>query len=227
VSRNSDLVHPLDEDNCETCGMPELVCECRDESPGYAESTWEPESPAAGDGVQPWQTERDYLSMSHGKLAATCADDGRKWATAFCQFYRRRREEDSAAGRPPSEPEPDWLVAWFASAIEVACDVRLAVRDRRIAELQRQWRDFEEREAARCPEDVPFDDYIIVLEEMVEDEKREKLTAERERDQARQGLRKYGKHLKDCASEFSTNQLSVPCDCGLREALGETAKEPA
>jgi hypothetical protein len=43
----------------------------------------------------------------------------------------------------------------------------LAESQRRVEELERQWVQLEEREAACCPEDLPFDQYIHFLEQRI------------------------------------------------------------
>lgn len=57
----------------------------------------------------------DYNAMSDGDLVQALGDDAMKWSEAFCQ----RAQKMGIAGI-----ERDWMVAWFASAIEHSDDVR-------------------------------------------------------------------------------------------------------
>lgn len=55
-----------------------------------------------------------YREMSGPAIAAACRDDGAKWAAAFCEHAK-------AFGHDIDE---DWMIGWFANAIETAHDVR-------------------------------------------------------------------------------------------------------
>ena len=53
-----------------------------------------------------------YSEMSPGEMVTQCGDDAVKWAEAFCQF------------NPQSPHDVASMAAWFANAIETACDKR-------------------------------------------------------------------------------------------------------
>lgn len=59
----------------------------------------------------------DYVSLSGAQLLEVLKDDGRKWAEAFCQIYESLPPERRIV-------EVAWMTAWFANAIECACQVR-------------------------------------------------------------------------------------------------------
>lgn len=57
----------------------------------------------------------DYTAMEGPELLAACADKGIKWAAAFNQHAIK-------LGYQPMDE--DWLMGWFANAIEHSYDVR-------------------------------------------------------------------------------------------------------
>ena len=61
-------------------------------------------------------SEVQYTDMDGHALIGACADDGLKWATAFCQHARK-------LGYAPMDP--DWVHGWFANAIEGSYDTRI------------------------------------------------------------------------------------------------------
>ena len=63
-----------------------------------------------GGGVMP-----DYIAMNGPALLAACADDAAKWAAAFRQH---------AVKLGYSDMDEEWLIGWFANAIERADDER-------------------------------------------------------------------------------------------------------
>lgn len=59
-------------------------------------------------------TPPDYTAMSGPDLLRACRDDARKWASAFCQHAKKQGHDI----------DHDWMVGWFANAIEHSHDVR-------------------------------------------------------------------------------------------------------
>ena len=57
----------------------------------------------------------DYTAMNGPAMLAACRDDGFKWAEAFCQHAKKLGIEGI---------DHDWMVGWFANAIEHSHDVR-------------------------------------------------------------------------------------------------------
>ena len=57
----------------------------------------------------------DYVAMSSGELLTAVGDDAYKWADAFCQTAKRMGINGI---------ESDWMIGWFANAIEHSSDVR-------------------------------------------------------------------------------------------------------
>lgn len=57
----------------------------------------------------------DYTAMNGPDMLAACRDDGSKWADAFCQHAKKLGIEGI---------DQDWMVGWFANAIEHSHDVR-------------------------------------------------------------------------------------------------------
>lgn len=55
-----------------------------------------------------------YQEMSGPEMLDACRDDASKWAAAFCEIAR-------AKGLDIDE---DWMIGWFANAIEHSQDVR-------------------------------------------------------------------------------------------------------
>lgn len=56
----------------------------------------------------------DYTVMTGPELLAACRDDASKWADAFCQHAKKQGHDI----------DRDWMVGWFANAIEHSHDVR-------------------------------------------------------------------------------------------------------
>lgn len=57
----------------------------------------------------------DYAAMNGPEMLAACSDDARKWATAFCQHVAKYK---------PEKIDEEWMIGWFANAIEHSYDVR-------------------------------------------------------------------------------------------------------
>lgn len=58
----------------------------------------------------------DYTAMDGPTLLAACGDSGAKWAAAFCQHAEKRGI---------SKIDEDWMMGWFANAIESSHDLRM------------------------------------------------------------------------------------------------------
>jgi hypothetical protein len=57
---------------------------------------------------------QDFTAMSGPEMLAACRDDATKWAAAFCQHAKKRGQDI----------DEEWMVGWFANAIEHSHDVR-------------------------------------------------------------------------------------------------------
>ena len=55
--------------------------------------------------------------MEEHKIGSYCRDDASKWAKAFCQIF------------PDTGVDEDTMMGWFANAIEISHDVRMAKSD--------------------------------------------------------------------------------------------------
>lgn len=56
----------------------------------------------------------DYTAMNGPDLLAACRDNAVKWAAAFCQHAKKQGHDI----------DQEWMVGWFANAIEHSHDVR-------------------------------------------------------------------------------------------------------
>jgi hypothetical protein len=61
-------------------------------------------------------SELQYTAMPERLIIETCGKDASKWADAFCQHARR-------LGYSPMDRE--WVIGWFANAIEHSIDLHL------------------------------------------------------------------------------------------------------
>jgi hypothetical protein len=55
-----------------------------------------------------------YMEMSGPEMLAACRDDASKWAAAFCEIAKTKG----------LDIDEDWMIGWFANAIENSYDVR-------------------------------------------------------------------------------------------------------
>ena len=60
--------------------------------------------------------ERDYTLLKASELYMALGDDACKWATAFCQFFKKNN--------PAVTIDRGFVHGWFANAIEHSTDVR-------------------------------------------------------------------------------------------------------
>ncbi len=58
----------------------------------------------------------DYTAIEGHLLGGVLGDDAAKWARAFCQHVKKIEGVDL---------DEDWLIGWFANAIEVSFDKRM------------------------------------------------------------------------------------------------------
>lgn len=68
-----------------------------------------------------------WTKMPAGKLIDQCKDNGLEWAKAFCAFAAELGIRKVSGQYPDLDTEPldvDWVMGWFANAIEAACDHR-------------------------------------------------------------------------------------------------------
>ena len=59
----------------------------------------------------------NYVEMDGPTMVQECGADGMMWAEAFCQIKK-------AQGWSTDDIDEGVMVAWFANAIETACQVR-------------------------------------------------------------------------------------------------------